>query len=246
MVMSAGRTTGQGGYRDLRDRSWVQGSLLASLHRPQREVLFSLGTLRQFGPGELLLIEGDRSDFVVLLLDGFVKITSTTPDGREALLAIRMAGDLVGELAALDGRPRLATASAGGAVLARVISARDFADCLHRHPPIAAGVNRVVTAKLRMSTQRRVDFGGREAKVRLARVLMEIYGGSSGGAATDGRLGVILTQSELAGLIGASEPTVHKALRALREDGVIDTGYRQLVIRDVDALRAVAGTTRPS
>jgi CRP/FNR family cyclic AMP-dependent transcriptional regulator len=53
-------------------------------------------------------------------------------------------------------------------------------------------------------------------------------------------MAVMATQSELAGLIGASEPAVHKAIRALRGAGALDTGYGQLIIRDIAELRRIA------
>jgi len=53
-------------------------------------------------------------------------------------------------------------------------------------------------------------------------------------------IAVVITQSELAGLIGASEPTVHKAIRALRDAQVIGTGYGRMVIEDIVTLRQIA------
>jgi CRP/FNR family cyclic AMP-dependent transcriptional regulator len=53
-------------------------------------------------------------------------------------------------------------------------------------------------------------------------------------------MSLLVTQSELAGLIGASEPAVHKALKALRDIRAIGTGYGRLVIRDIAAIRQVA------
>jgi DNA-binding Lrp family transcriptional regulator len=53
-------------------------------------------------------------------------------------------------------------------------------------------------------------------------------------------MAVAVTQSELAGLIGASEPAVHKAIRALRAAGVIGTGYGRMVIEDIGTLRRIA------
>lgn len=67
-------------------------------------------------------------------------------------------------------------------------------------------------AKLRWATRRRVDFGGHEALVRLARVFLELarsYGVPAGAGV---EIAVPLTQPELAGLVGAAEPTVHRAL----------------------------------
>src|SRR5580692_6733856 len=94
------------------DRRWAPTSLLASLSDSQREIVLQLGRVRQYHAGETLLNQGERSDFVVIIIDGYVKISAVTSDGAESLLAIRTAGDIIGELAALDGQPRSATARA--------------------------------------------------------------------------------------------------------------------------------------
>jgi CRP/FNR family cyclic AMP-dependent transcriptional regulator len=217
---------------------WAPGSLLASLSGPQRKIVLELGQARQYHAGDALLNQGDRSDFIVIVIDGYVKISAVSSDGAESLLAIRAAGDVIGELAAMDGQPRSATARAADAVLARVITKRELERCLTDHSDIARAFNRTVAAKLRLATRRRVDFR-RDTMTRLAQVLVDLYYGAAG-RRRNGHTAVLVTQSELAGLIGASEPAVHKAVRTLRDDGVIGTGYGNLDIYDVTALRRIA------
>jgi CRP-like cAMP-binding protein len=218
---------------------WAPDSLLHGLPPADRQALLRLGTIKQYGPGTRLLGEGDRTTFAVVILDGYVKISAVTEGGTESLLAIRTAGDVIGELAALDGSPRSATAVAAGAVLGRLLTRSDLEECFRRHPAIAVGFNRAVAAKLRVATRHRVDFRGRDAKERLARALLELFGDPAG-PRSRARQGLLLTQAELAGLIAASESAVHQALRELREAGAVDTSYRRLTIIDVDTLRAIA------
>lgn len=217
---------------------WAPGSLLASLTEGQREVILGLGRARQYHTGDALLHQGDPSNYVLIIIDGFVKISAVTGDGAESLLAIRAAGDVIGELAAIDGLPRSATARAADAVIARYVTKAEVDRCLRDHPDIARAFNQAVGAKLRLATQRRVDFR-RDTKTRLAQVLVDLYHGSPG-RRRDGNMSVLVTQSELAGLIGASEPAVHKALKALRDTEAIGTGYGRLVIHDIAAVRQVA------
>lgn len=217
---------------------WAPGSLLAHLSAVQREIVLGLGQARQYHTGDALLSQGDQSSFVVIIIDGYVKISAVTGDGAESLLAIRTAGDIVGEQAAMDLLPRSATARAADAVLARVVTKQELDRCLRDHPDIAQALNRAISAKLRLSTQRRVEFR-RDTKARLAQVLVELYYGSPG-RRRDGNVALLVTQSELAGLIGASEPAVHKAIRALRDAGAISTGYGRLVIQDIAVVRKIA------
>jgi len=72
-------------------------------------------------------------------------------------------------------------------------------------------------------------------------VLVDLAGSYGRRVATGIEIGISLTQPELAGLIGAGEPTVHKALADLRRSGVMDTGYRKMVIRDLRTLEKISG-----
>jgi CRP/FNR family cyclic AMP-dependent transcriptional regulator len=231
----------KGGADRLRDRLWPPGSLLADLSDIDREALLTLGTLRQYTPGMILMAEGDQSTHLFLLVDGCVKVTASNEDGHVALLAIRVGGDLVGELSCLDGNPRSATVTVAGSLVSRRISQREFHLFLHDHPVAALAVSGSVARKLRSATRRWVDFNGRDARVRLARVLVELAR-SYGRPAADGvEIGISLTQPELAALIGAGEPTVHKALADLRRRGVLGVGYRKMIIKDERALAAISG-----
>lgn len=200
--------------------------------------MLELGRVRQFNGGEVLFNQGERSNFVVIIIDGYVKITAVSNGGAETLLAIRTAGDVVGELSAMDGLPRSATARAADAVLTRVVVKPELDYCLRRNFGIARAFNQAVGAKLRAATRRRVDFR-RDTRGRLAQVLVDLYHGSAG-TRRDGTMAVVITQAELAGLIGASEPATHKAIRALRDAGVIDTGYGRMIIEDIATLREIA------
>ena len=70
----------------------------------------------------------------MIIIDGYVKISAVTGDGAESLLAIRTAGDIIGELAAMDGLPRSATARAADAVIARVVTKPEVDRCLRGSP----------------------------------------------------------------------------------------------------------------
>lgn len=214
---------------------------MARLSNVDREALLELGILRQHAPGARLLTEGDHSTHLFLLVDGCVKVTAGNEDGHVALLAIRVAGDLVGELSCLDGRPRAATVTAAGHLVTCTISQAEFHDFLRNHPIAALAVSGSIGYKLRSATRRWVDFNGRDARIRLARVLIELARAYGRQVAEGVEIGISLTQPELAALIGAGEPTVHKALADLRRRGVMGTGYRKMVIKDPGALEAISG-----
>lgn len=222
-------------------RDWPAGSLLGSLPSIARDRLLQRGVLVRYpAPSKVLFREGDQSRFVVVILRGVVKVTGSVPGGPEALLAIRMGGDAVGEFAAVDQLPRSATVITCGAVVARVIKSDEFIDCLRRDPDISHAVSKSIVAKMRVASARRIDFSASDVPTRVARVLLQLaltYGN------TDGNQSMLkwpLTQSELASLAVASPPAVHRVLRGLRERGIVSTGYRTIAVLDLDRLRKAA------
>jgi len=229
---AAGWSAGEG--------SWPPRTLLGRLPRPSRERLLSLGALEQSPNGKILIRESDATSSVRVLLDGVVKATARTANHGEALLAVRVGGDLVGEFAALDREPRSATVTACSAVMSRVVSREEFLGSLRQDPELAAAVSRAVVGKVRAANDRRVEFAGCDAPTRIARVLYQItmaYGEHDGGAAV---IRWPLSQPELASLAGTAEPTVFKALRELRAAGVVTTGYKSIRVNSLDTLREIA------
>ena len=185
----------------------------------------------------MLFVEGDTSDRVFLLLAGRVRIFRTDDAGRETLLAIRGPGDLVGELAAVDGDPRSASAMALEPGEVATISGADFREALDVVPGLARILLGTVVGRLRDADRKRAEFGGSDATRRVARRLVELaerYGEDDGSAVV---ISLAMTQEDLAGWTGASREAVSRAVRDLRKAGVVETGRRSVRVLDVKALR---------
>ena len=216
---------------------WPPTTLLGGLCPETAQTMLRLGTSVGFRGGEALLMEGDQSAPVFLIVGGWVKVIATQENGKDALIAIRSGGDLIGELASLDNNPRVAAVVAASSCLTRRIGQEQFLAFLAGHRDAAEAVTRTVVAKLRSSTRKRLEFSTCSIGVRIARILVELAG-HHGTPTPDGvAITTALTQSDLAALVGAANPTTHRVLTALRRDGVISTGYRSIVIRDLPALR---------
>jgi CRP-like cAMP-binding protein len=195
--------------------------------------LVKLGRRRVYRKGSVIFSEGDRSDWVAYLVKGSVKASSFAADGRETVMNVVGAGELLGDLSAIDGEPRSASVVAMETTEAMVVQAEDFARFLEEHPAATVALLRTVTHRLRLSDRRRAEFGSLDVVSRLARLIIELselYGSG------DGDIGVALTQEEIAGWTGASREAVVKALRQLRDRGWIETSRRRIKILDRDAL----------
>ncbi len=225
------------------ESSWLPGTLLNRLDDSTRRRFLQLGVPRTATTSQVILQEGRQESHVILLSDGLTKVTAAMADGRHALLDVRVSGDIVGEISALNGTPRSATVTACRTSTIRIIHHNDFRAFLRGHPDAAMEIAGIVANRLRMANRRRVDFASYPVKVRLSRILWEIAT-AYGSRRRDGIVvDVHLTQLELATMCGAAEITLQKALRELRAAGVVDTGYRQVIVRDAAALRRCADIT---
>jgi CRP/FNR family transcriptional regulator, cyclic AMP receptor protein len=212
-------------------------TFLDRLSEPDRRDLLAAGRPLRLRPGATTLIEGQLSGQVILILGGHVRAWTTAEDGHEALLAVRRPGDIVGELAALDGQPHSATVSALEPVEARVIAASAFRDYLATHSSAAFAVLELLTERLRDADRKRAEFGFMDATGRVAARLAELAEHHGHASDRGVRIELALSQEELASWVSASREAVSRALRLFRERGWIATERRCITVFDLDALR---------
>lgn len=213
------------------------GAFLDVLPAEERELLVASGRRRRYQRGQTLFVEGHRSDQVVVILAGRVKIFTSTEDGHETVLAVRGAGELLGELSAIDGHSHSATATAVEEVDAVVLPVAVFRAHLESHGRTALLLLTIVSGRLRDADRKRTEFGALDAVGRVSSRLIELAA-THGEPYADGvRITLPFSQEELAAWTGSSREAVAKALRALRERGLIRTNRREITVLDADGLR---------
>ncbi|WP_223167625.1 Crp/Fnr family transcriptional regulator [Nonomuraea sp. SYSU D8015] len=202
--------------------------------------LIELGTTLTTLDGTRLIRQGEPGTLVYLILHGLAKITIWAENGERALLAVRVSGDVIGEMAVLGSGRRSADVTTCGRASLCEIRGDAFVGYMQRHPSVAFALSGLLSDRLRWANQRRLEFAGYAADVCLARIILALAV-RHGRAVREGvDIGLPLTQGELGSLIGAKEPTVQKALRALSARGLILRGHRRVVIQDMDGLTRFA------
>jgi CRP/FNR family transcriptional regulator, cyclic AMP receptor protein len=214
-------------------------SLLGRLSDRTREDFLSVGVSEGRPTGATIINQGEEDSSALLLLHGSVKVQATDPTGERTLLGIRVGGDLVGEMAALDVGPRSATVISCTDILFKRISRAELRNFLARHPDAAIEVASMISERLRWSDRRRIEHG-RPASVRVARVLVDLYEayGTRNGLRWD--LGVPLTREELASIAGIKLSTAEKIIRNFQQDGLVSGRYRGIAVLDMTRLRVHA------
>jgi CRP/FNR family transcriptional regulator, cyclic AMP receptor protein len=211
------------------------GEFLAMLKPEDVEAVCAAGRPRRWERGTTVMSEGATSDWVLVLTEGRVKVSSHTNSGTEVVLAVRGPGALLGEMSAIDGSPHSATVTALEPIAG--IAIRDFTGFLQEHGRIAVLLMQLVIGRLRDADRKRIEYGAFDTTGRVATRLLELaerYGEQTSGGV---RVALPLSQDELAGWTGASREAVSKALRTLRDRGLIETGRRRVVVHDMEGLR---------
>ena len=179
---------------------------------------------RVFSAGANVLTIEQPGEAVYIILHGTVKIHVEQGDGRDVILAILGAGDLLGEMSLIDSIGRSASALTLENSLMLWMDKQTFNYLLDEFPPVARNLVRILSARVRLSDQlihalATLDVYGRVARQLLA--FAERYGRPT----ADGeiRIPIALTQGDIADLVGASRKRVNQVMVAFKGQGLIGT-----------------------
>jgi CRP/FNR family transcriptional regulator, cyclic AMP receptor protein len=217
---------------------WPEGSFVADLPDAERAGLLAAGDFQRFEDEQILLAQGEPGDFVYVLTSGLVKAVVTAESGAKTTLTILSRGDLVGEFALLDNKPRTSSAYAIGAVTALKIRGAAFLQITSQSLAAQATVTRYVVAKMRDGVEQRAADRVWDAKERVAQVLYEL-GEKHAESRPDGTLRLPITQSDLGDLAGVAVSTAERVLKDLRRQGAVATRYREITIKDMAYLKGI-------
>lgn len=177
---------------------------------------------RVFEAGRNVMTIEQPGEAVYIILQGTVKIHVEQGE-RDVILSILGAGDLLGEMSLIDSVGRSASAVTLENSLLLWMDKISFNHMLDNFMPVARNLVKILSARVRLSDQliqalATLDVNGRVARQLLA--FAEKYGHEKGGAT---QIRIVLTQSDIADLVGASRKRVNQAMVLFKEQGLIDT-----------------------
>jgi CRP-like cAMP-binding protein len=186
--------------------------------------------------GQTLFKEGDAGDRLFVVVEGKLKLGTSSGDGRENLLSILGPGDMFGELSLFDPGPRTATATAVTDARVLALANDQVIGWVTAHPQVSLQLFKRLARRLRRTNEVLADLVFADVPGRVAKAIMDL--GERFGTKKDDGLHVNheLTQEELAQLVGASRETVNKALADFAGRGWVRLEPRAVVVLDYERL----------
>lgn len=186
--------------------------------------------------GSILFKEGDDGEHLYVIVDGKLKLGTSSGDGRENLLSILGPGEMFGELSLFDPGPRTSTATAVTDAKLLSLSHEKVIPWLKQNPEVSLQLLTRLSQRLRRTNEAVGDLVFSDVPGRVAKALIDL-GDRFGKTTPEGLLvNHDLTQEELAQLVGASRETVNKALADFAGRGWLKLDGRSVLITDVERL----------
>ena len=175
-----------------------------------------------YGAGQQIFARGDPGTELYLVLDGRVRLSIISLEGRELAFTHAAPGYIFGEIATLDGGARTADATAVSPVKALSLSKPQINTLLDTAPQFARAAIDLLCQRLREGDLQLEVIALHRIEVRLARYLLSAVRQQHGAAPPKKpSIALGISQGELALVLGASRPKVNAALMLLEESGAI-------------------------
>ena len=204
---------------------------LYNIHYDMKTLFDSLPYTKSFAKGEIIYHQGDIADSFYYIKKGKATVFMISHDGMEKTLNTASKGELIGEGAFFDHKPRVSSAKAVTASELTIIDRKILLDLIQKNPPIAFELLEILATRIRLLTTQLDSMTFMQADARIAKLLLDDM--------VDGK--VSLTHEEIALTVGVSRITVTKALSRLSAQGILATHYRGIKILDKAGLEKICG-----
>jgi len=187
---------------------------------------------KHFENGNYIFLEDSEGEQCFFVLEGSVKVTRLSKDGREVILAMLNEGDFFGEMSLLDGESRSANVIALEKTKVLTLDRNDFISVVNNYPQIAVQLLKELARRLRKSDRQIASLSLSDAEKRIALCILRFA--DEQGVIQNGKVSIPKTpiQQDIANMAGTSRETVSRALGLLEREDLIQRNGRELIILD--------------
>lgn len=193
------------------------------------EEIEALCANRHFEPGETVFLQGEPGTTLFGVLSGKIRITVSSEAGQELHLNLIEPGEIIGEIAFIDGGPRTATGTAAEPTTCFTIQRAPFFALLDRRPQITRHLLALLCERVRWTSRLVADSAFLSVPDRMLIRLRDLA--ASGEHQEDGGIRIRISQQELADYLGVSRQVVNGYLRDWQRDGRVDLSRGAVTLR---------------
>src|SRR5580700_10672014 len=187
--------------------------------------------------GASIFCKGDPGNSLFAVISGTVKISISSPDGRNAILNLIGAGEIFGEMGVLGGAARSADATANTACEIFVIDRREFLPFVKSQPALAMKFIELLCARVRWTSEQVEQIILQNLPGRLASALIGL---TEKRKLEPGSHTIAITQQEISEMVGMTRESINKQLRAWANRNWVRLEHGASVVLDVGSLREIA------
>ncbi|MGM0500039.1 MAG: Crp/Fnr family transcriptional regulator [Bacillota bacterium] len=207
-----------------------------NLDPEELELLCENSYAKLYEKDEVIFFENDSVKKLYFLINGKVKLSMLSAEGKEKVLTILQEGDIFGELSLFDEDPHPLTAEVMDDARLLIIPWNEMEKMIIKRPSLAIKIIEALSKKTRLLTSQVRELVFQDAAGRLASLLSRLaedFGREiEGGTVID----LVLTHQEIANLIGSSRVTVTKLINKFIDEGMLTIKKRKIIIIDFESL----------
>jgi len=202
--------------------------MFSSVSDEALESIASLLIERRFPKHKTIVEEGAPGDYMYIIVEGRVKVTKLSGDGREKILELLDVGDFFGEMSLFDDAPRSASVKGLSQVRILALARKDFLRLLAGSPDLALSVIQELTRRLRQVDEQASSLSFQRVKERTMGLLVRLAREEPN---QEGRRKTpVLTHQQIADMIGTSRETVTRAIKGLKADGWLEQDGKHYLV----------------
>jgi len=196
--------------------------IFSDLDEKTLEQISKLGTRKPFKKEAVILFEHETGSALFVIIEGKVKVSRVSDDGKEVILTILGDSDFFGEMAILDGLARSANVTAMEDSELFLIQRSDFLDLLHSHPEVSVALLQELTQRLRSADMKIKSLSLKDAEGKVATVILQLA--DDVGKIKQGTVEIekLPFQHDLANMAGTSRETISRTLHSFAKKGFVE------------------------
>jgi len=208
------------------------------LNDDELKMINQITTLKKYKKDEIIFFEDEPGEKVYIIKKGKVKVLKMNKNGDQHILNIFEKNDILAEVIVFDRENYPATAIAISDVACYSLNRDNLSQMFLEHPQITIKVMRVISARLRRAQQNIRDLGLKDSQSRLASLLYHLalkHGDKN--KSNQISISVLLTQQELANMIGTTRETVSRILKSIEGKNIIKISRKNIIINNIKKLK---------